>query len=369
MLKLHVIQAEHGDCFILEYGSASSQYTLIDGGPENIYDMHLRDELLRIRDADGKLDLVVLSHVDADHVTGLLDFLAELRKQKGDNTSATIAVDSIWHNTFSQTIGSGNDIQTRMKAMLTKSVGSRQAMTFAGMAVDGIGEGNRLRLAAQALGIPKNPGTPHDMICVDDLPQPIVYDNLEIRIVGPTRQNIERLKQEWLDWLEKHEDDDLTSNPYLAAMVDQSIPNLSSIMLLAKANDKTILLTGDGRGDHLIQGLDQAGLLNENGKIHVDLLKMPHHGSDRNMTKNFLKTVVADKYVLSANGKYGNPDLSTLIWIVEAAKEDRRSIEIIATNETTSTKKIVEEYIPSDYGYTLTVMKKGAHSMTIEFDN
>jgi beta-lactamase superfamily II metal-dependent hydrolase len=366
MLKLHVIQAEHGDCFVLEYGSTSPQYILIDGGPENIYDMYLRDELLKIRDAGGKLNLVVVSHVDADHVTGLLDFVAELRKQKTDSTDATIASDAIWHNTFSQTIGSGNDIQTRMKTVLTKSAAVSQPMTLAGMAVKGVGEGNRLRLAAQALGIPKNPETPHDLICVDDLPTPIVFDNLEIRIVGPTRQNIESLKQEWLDWLEKHEDDDLRSNPYLAAMADQSIPNLSSIMLLAKAHDKTILLTGDGRGDHLIQGLNQAGLLDENGKIHVDLLKMPHHGSDRNMTKKFLKTVVADKYVLSANGKYGNPDLSTLIWIVEAAKEAKRSIEIVATNETTSTKKIVEEYDPSEYGYTLTVMNKGSHSMIIE---
>jgi hypothetical protein len=59
----------------------------------------------------------------------------------------------------------------------------------------------------------------------------------------------------------------------LTAMADNSIPNLSSIMLLAKADGKTILFTGDVRGDHLIQGLNQTGLLDTEGKIHVDVLK------------------------------------------------------------------------------------------------
>jgi hypothetical protein len=42
--------------------------------------------------------------------------------------------------------------------------------------------------------------------------------------------------------------------PFIAAMADRSIPNLSSIMILAEADEgKKILFTGDGRGDHLLQ--------------------------------------------------------------------------------------------------------------------
>lgn len=366
MLKLHSIQAEFGDCFILEYGSASKpKYMLIDGGPEEIYSMHLRNELLKIRDAGGKLDLVVLSHIDGDHITGLLDLVAELREQKVNGVKATISVNAIWHNSFSQTIGNGNDIQSRVQTLLTSYASVGQIMSVDSLSTKGIRDGNQLRLAAQALGIPKNPGTPNGLICVDDLPHPKVFGNLQVRVVGPTLESIESLKQEWLDWLDKHEDDDLDSNPYLAAMADQATPNLSSIMVLVKAHDKTILLTGDGRGDHLLQGLSKAGLLDQHGRIHVDLLKMPHHGSDRNLTKKFLKTVIADTYVISANGKYGNPDLSTLIWIIENAKEEKRSIKVFVTNETTSTKKLVEEYDPNEYGYTLTPMEKGSHSTAI----
>ena len=48
----------------------------------------LRPELQNIAGRGGKLDLVVLSHVDNDHVIGLLDLMAELREQKADGMPA-----------------------------------------------------------------------------------------------------------------------------------------------------------------------------------------------------------------------------------------------------------------------------------------
>ena len=41
MLHLHVIQALHGDCLLLEYGDPS-HYLLIDGGPQTVYASDLR---------------------------------------------------------------------------------------------------------------------------------------------------------------------------------------------------------------------------------------------------------------------------------------------------------------------------------------
>jgi hypothetical protein len=147
---------------------------------------------------------------------------------------------------------------------------------------------------------------------------------------------------------------------------DRTIPNLSSIMLLAKADSKTILLTGDGRGDHLLQGLGQAGLLSPTGSLHVDVLKLMHHGSDRNATKTFFKKVTADVYVASANGKDDNPDLATLIWIVEAAKEQARDIKIVVTNSTPSVKKLQSEYDPNEYRYELEVLDSGKHQLVLD---
>ena len=365
MLKLRIVQAEYGDCFILEFGTPSQpRYILIDGGPASIYERYLREELQSIRDGGGKLDLAILSHVDNDHAIGLLDLFAELRNQRANGLPETIAIDALWHNAFRHALG--DNIAIRLKMLLAMAGVAAQAMTTTGMVVQGISEGQQLRQAAAALGITVNPGFAHDLICVDDAPQPLVLDNLTLHIVGPTQKNLEDLQKEWLAWLDIYEESIASGDPFLAAMADRSIPNLSSIMVLAEADGKTILLTGDGRGDHLLQGLRQAHLLDAKGRLHVNVLKLPHHGSNRNVSKTFFKNVTADQYVISANGMYGNPDLATLIWIVETAKKQKRTIEIVATNETPSTEKLVWEYDPDKYGYRLRVMKKGMRSMALE---
>jgi hypothetical protein len=54
------------------------------------------------------------------------------------------------------------------------------------------------------------------------------------------------------------------------------------------------------------------GLLSPGGTMHVDLFKLPHHGSCRNNTSELFTRVTADTYVISADGKHGNPDRETL---------------------------------------------------------
>lgn len=367
MLNLKIIQAEYGDCFILEFGSSSEpHYILIDGGPDTIYEKHLQNELQTIRDNGGKLDLLILSHVDNDHIIGLLDLMAELREQHTNNINETISIDLLWYNSFKQTIGSETNIESRLKTLFNNITTTVPIIETMNMIVKGFGEGNKLKLAATYLDIPINQIFVNSLVSVDNSPDSIKFGNLNFYIVGPTKKNLEELKKEWHNWLEKYENSNISGDPSLAAMADHSIPNLSSIMFLTEMEGKKILFTGDGRGDHLLKGLSQMNLLNSEGIVYVDVLKVPHHGSNRNVTRKFFKTVIADKYIISANGKYGNPDLATLIWIIEAAKENERAIEIIVSNETPSTKKLIQEYNPKEYGYNLKIMQEDSHSLTLE---
>jgi hypothetical protein len=57
--------------------------------------------------------------------------------------------------------------------------------------------------------------------------------------------------------------------------------------------------------------------------------------------------------------------VATLIWLVEAAKEQNRKPQIIVTNETPSTNKILQEYPPREYGYTLRIMPADCSSLEI----
>lgn len=363
MLKLHVLQAEFGDCLLLEYGTASeSHFTLIDGGPPTTYDRHLRSVLETVKAAGAGLDRVVLSHVDNDHVTGLLDYFAELRTP--DAEAALPKVGGLWHNSFARAIDPEGGVEARLRTLITNTRAA--VMTNAGMAVNGIAEGNSLRLAAQVLQIPLNADFPDDLILVDTAPSPIESNDLTIRIVGPDRSGLDELRAEWQSWLDTHEDAVGSGDPFVMANSDRSVPNLSSIMFLAEGGGKTVLLTGDGRGDHLLHGLEHAGLLDDEGRMHVDVLKLAHHGSDRNATRTFFKKLTADTYVASANGRDGNPDLATLIWIVEAARDQDRRVKLLVTNRTSSVTKLLEEYDPAEYGYELEVMPADRDEMILE---
>lgn len=363
MLTLHVVQARFGDCLILKYGtSAKPRYLLVDGGPPETFDKHL-DTTIRTIVTTGKLDLVVLSHVDNDHIVGLLDLFATLEEDMTNGDPARVKVGGLWHNSFAKTLDPDSQITQRMQAMMFAASQASLAMPDAGNAFFGIKEGSRLRLLAKKLGIPINAGFANDLIILETAGAPAAFGKLSLRVIGPTQANLDALRDEWLKWLEKTEQQ-MASNPATLANVDKSIPNLSSIVLLAECDGKKLLLTGDARSDHVVAGLELAGLL-VSGKCHVDVMKVAHHGSNRNATATFFKNVTADTYVISANGSNDNPDHDTLKWIVEAARSAGRAIEIVVTNATPSTKKIKETHKPSDFGYKLTVKPKTDHSIAV----
>jgi beta-lactamase superfamily II metal-dependent hydrolase len=410
ILKLNIVQAKFGDCMILEFGSEEQKphYILIDGGPEGTYDNHLSATLQSIRPGgDGSkktLDIIIASHVDDDHVIGLIDFLADLRHRREEaeisqmDDKNIISVGSLWHNSFSKTLqeeqGQEHDmasrssnnsvnIHSRVESLLERmqysssssSFSSKNNFAAAKAAIMGIGEGRQLHLLAGILGIVINPGFPKGLVLVEEkkeeeAPNPIKIDNLTLRIIGPTKANLEELRNLWRKWLEKYETADI-SEPSIAAVADKSIPNLSSIVVLAEADGKRVLITGDARGDHIIDGLRLAGggLFDDNdddGHMHVDVLKVPHHGSARNVTKAFFKALTSDIYIISADGRYGNPDFSTLKWIVEAAQERQSTIKIIATNETPAIRKLIQDYPQEQSGYSIMVMDKNADYLDIQ---
>ena len=85
------------------------------------------------------------------------------------------------------------------------------------------------------------------------------------------------------------------------------------------------MLTGDARGDDILAALRASNLLKGNG-LHVELLKVPHHGSERNVEKGFFEQVTADHYVISADGKFDNPDTAMLEMLTQARGADRYTI-------------------------------------------
>ncbi len=363
MLKLNVVQAEYGDCLVLRYGSeAQPGYLLVDGGPSETYPHHLKPVLEQIGSSGGCLDLMVLSHVDNDHIIGLLEMMADMAKRREKSQPELLPVRGLWHNSFERTMGGNRGLVARMDSGLAgagASFANAAAVTF------GISEGNKLLTAARQLNIPINPHTGGGTITTEALPKPVVLQDLKIWVLGPTPQNLAQLQEKWLAWLDTYQKRAPFASGVEAEKLDRSVPNLSSIMLLAQSGRRKILLTGDATSDDVLEGLKTLKLMPKSGVFKVDVLKLPHHGSARNVRKAFFNSVQAKIYVISANGRDGNPDLATLIWLVSAAKEQGRKIKILATNAPESIQQLMEEYPPKEWGYTLQVLPADQHAVEI----
>ncbi len=385
MLNLRIVQAQHGDCFLLEYGSRESpKYILVDGGPADVYQVHLKPVLQDIPRKHRSLERVILSHVDDDHINGILDMLAELSLQHQRRRAPTVGVQELWHNTFSTIVE--RDLRGLKAERLDLLCGVRdlapglasfeqgRAMPVdTGATPRSIDQGHDLTGEAGNLNLPINTGfRPGRLISAESAPRPVPeFEGLSLFIVGPSDQNLEKLQTKWNAWLAQKlraapkdvERDVPEEEP--VPRPDDSVFNLSSIMLLVEADGKRILLTGDGLGEHLIEGLEQAGMLLPGATFHVDILKLPHHGSARNVSREFFWRVTADRYVISANGKHDNPDLLTLKWLVDAASNQRRPIEIVITNWTRSICELMRLRDPEQYGYRVVAMDPGDHSMLL----
>jgi beta-lactamase superfamily II metal-dependent hydrolase len=71
-------------------------------------------------------------------------------------------------------------------------------------------------------------------------------------------------------------------------------------------------MTGDGVSSEIIQGLQRHKKLDAAGRIHVDVLKVQHHGAKANVDESFVRTVTADNYVFCGNGANTNPELEVV---------------------------------------------------------
>jgi beta-lactamase superfamily II metal-dependent hydrolase len=98
--------------------------------------------------------------------------------------------------------------------------------------------------------------------------------------------------------------------------------------LLAKVGKKSMLITGDARGDKVLEGLELVEVLKKGKTMRVDILKMPHHGSDRNLDPIFFQRIIADHYVYSGNGGYGNPERATMQWLWDVRGDEAYTVHL-----------------------------------------
>jgi hypothetical protein len=348
IFSLDVRRARKGDCLLLHYGTAAEPaLALIDGGPSRVYGPHLKPRLIEIREArdiaDDRplpIDLLMVSHVDDDHIQGILDLTRELREEPG---VPLVRIRRLWHNSFDEVIGNDPEELTSSlaaqfgpaslggglpsDATVDSAEEDQEVVGSTLRVIASIPQGHRLRLDAEALDLSLNPEFDGKLILAAEDAIDLT-DDLSFTVVGPMQPEVQALQRDHDKWLEQLEEEGLTPEEALAAFVDKSVPNLSSLVLLVESGDKSILLTGDARGDKILAGLESIGVIEEDGKLNVDVLKVPHHGSANNLTRGFFERITADHYVFSGNGEHGNPEREALKMLLSARPTAKFAIHL-----------------------------------------
>ena len=101
-------------------------------------------------------------------------------------------------------------------------------------------------------------------------------------------------------------------------------------------------------------------------------MKLPHHGSDRNNNAKFFQSITADHYVISADGRDGNPDERTFLQLVEIRGDDEYTIHL--TNDHDKDKKPIKavevlRQLQAGKKFKINLLPAGSPSLLIDLMN
>jgi beta-lactamase superfamily II metal-dependent hydrolase len=334
MVILEALNALYGDCLLLRYPGPDGKERLwiIDGGPksETVNGKKItvwKDVLLsRLKEINPMTKLPValgmVSHIDDDHINGMQKLTSTLVAAR-PSQPGSVKFSRFWFNSFDKLVDaksaghSGAADAAALQSLIDEALPEVDDEN-ATLIMQSVGQGNLLAADISSLGLKDNQPI-NDVVMARKGQKKISIEGARVTVIGPLESRLEALRKAWAKAVKKP-----SKKARQAALQelflpkkwqDRSVPNLSSIVLLVEVGGRKLLLTGDAHGDDVVGAWKELRI--SKGPPAIDLLKMPHHGSIRNSTKEFLEFFAADHYVFSANGKYNNPDAQTVEAVVK----------------------------------------------------
>jgi beta-lactamase superfamily II metal-dependent hydrolase len=326
MFRIEMLPAGHGDSLLIGYGEPEKpHYILIDGGPYYFYANKSKKELGKhqtlshrlgeLARSGAELELMVVTHIDGDHIEALVKWIGSQPK--------TLPIKDIWFN-------------------------GRQHLEPGWL---GVPEGEFLGKLIVKYNLPWNESFEgHAVVChPDHIVETALEGGMKLTILSPSIEALGNLKNEWDDVLEQEKLD--TDDPdailerleqnkrlrpeakplgWLGAAVDverlaeaefnedTTAPNGSSIAFLAEYEDKAVLFTGDAHPTTLANGIQQLLQTRHLSHLALDAFKIPHHGSKNNLNRELLQMLECRRYLISTNGNYyHHPDQEAIARILK----------------------------------------------------
>lgn len=303
---LKILKAAHGDCIFIRgvFDGGIPRNILVDGGPSKAYKYRrfkgeLLKELERINSAGQVIDLLILSHVDDDHIGGLLSgfksngLLAQLTRK-------------VWFNSGKLIFEYFDKEPDESNLLVLENMDSaRDGYTSIGQGVTFESYITDKNIWEKSLILEGQEKTEF---------------GAKFSFLSPTEDKLKKLLVKW----EKERPESLTSSrstdydknfsELLASdefKEDNSIHNGSSIAFIFEYGERRVLLLGDAHDSVVVEGLKKRFESGESNQFEI--VKLSHHGSKYNTSEDFLNLIDCNNYVVSTDSsKHGLPNKTTL---------------------------------------------------------
>lgn len=318
MLRLSMLPADKGDALWIEWGDGPVHRMLIDMGTGKA-GKGLRKRLQALPEPERRFELLVVTHVDEDHIGGVLSAVVDAAPLPG------LAFGDVWFNGWKHLL---------------------QA------AAEEYGAAHGERLTSWLQTQPWNQAFGGARIALSDPPlQRTLADGLTLTVLGPPVQRLADFRERWADEvrlaIEKGTLDaaevspdvqafgveeyggpivledraDLRALAETATPLDGSLANGSSINLLLTYRGRHLLLTGDAYGADIIAGLKAM----DPQPLTLAAFKLPHHASHGNVSTELVSAVRCQDWLISTNGaQHGHPHPAAVARILHAAQGHTR---------------------------------------------
>ena len=314
-MKIKFLEANCGDSIIISFVAAQGHLRplLLDGGTGETYSSKRRKGELYyvIEDICNKgqaIDLLILTHIDNDHIGGILKWFEE------DKRFSSI-VKNVWFN-------SGKLIAEYFKQPENPDL--NVGLNIFRNAYTGVSEAEGLEEILLKYGM-----WDRKIILRG---QNVNQYGVAIQVLAPNESQLRELLEEYRKvnndpayTAAKKSDWGIDLKTFIEEekngfnFKEQKEPkNGSSIAIILTIEGKKLLLLGDAPPGNVISALNSLGYIEDN-PLEVDLFKISHHGSQYSTSKDLLKLVRTDKYIICTDGS-GNskhPDKRTIARIID----------------------------------------------------
>ncbi|MET0072137.1 MAG: hypothetical protein ABW096_19030 [Candidatus Thiodiazotropha sp.] len=322
-IELQFLPARQGDAIWIRWPEGDrTRQILIDMGTEEIGHA-IRGRLEELPEAGRVFDLLVVTHVDRDHIGGVLTCLAE-----ADERLAGLKFNDVWFNGWEHLDGG--------KVPPPANSGT----------LEGMGPAQGERLAHWLREQPWNQAFDRGPVVRGSSLLTKRFGDLSLTIMGPTQDRLKNFKPVWKEEVEialekgrlEHVSPGLESyGPKVPPILesredleeladerikrDTSRANGSSIALLLEWKGRRVLLSGDAYADDILQALKD---LPGDQPVKLDAFKLPHHGSKKNLHDELVKAVDCPRFIFSTDGtQFRHPDPVAIARVIRSSVREK----------------------------------------------